>query len=617
MRIDGKAEGPRQSMSWLHTWTGLPLGWLLYAVFLTGTLSFFQQEITVWMKPELHQSLATQPQAEQLQTALARLQTRAPEAVAWNISLPGPRQTATEVNIRKPGDDPRDRRGGERLTLDSATGEEISPRETRGGGFLYRFHFELYGLDRGIARWIVGFATLLMFVAIVSGIITHKKIFKDFFTFRPNKGPRSWLDAHNASAVLALPFHLVITFSGLLLLMFTLMPWGIDAAYEGGRQQFFQAMNGRPVQQGQAGQGQQGEQRQGQHQESRQQDGQRQQGQTQEGMRGNREAGERRNMQAQGNGEGRQMNRESRQGGERGGREGGGQPQPPLAPPAPLGDVVAMLAHAQQQWPDKTITSVSITNPNRQNAEVEIRAMETDSFISRSQFPSMKFNGVTGDLIAAPAPAPTSIASAIYNLNTLLHMARGSDVALRWLLFLSGLLGTLMIASGLILWIAKRATEQQTRGYKAFGYHLVERLNVASIAGLPIAIAAYFCANRFVPVGIPARPEMEIKIFFIAWLVAAIHATIRPHRNAWIEQMSIAAGLYFALPIINGLTGGRPLWSSLYHQQWTVASVDLACILMGALFAWSTYKVYRKPALAMKARTPVAKPLVQPVEGQA
>lgn len=118
--------------------------------------------------------------------------------------------------------------GGQRLTLDTSSGEPVEVRETRGGSFLYRFHFELYGMPREVARWIVGIATMLMLAAIVSGVITHKKIFKDFFTFRPAKGQRSWLDAHNVTAVLALPFHFMITYSGLLLLMFMLMPWGIE-----------------------------------------------------------------------------------------------------------------------------------------------------------------------------------------------------------------------------------------------------------------------------------------------------------------------------------------------------------------------------------------------------
>ena len=37
----------RQSMAWLHTWTGLLLGWLLVAIFITGTSAYFREEITL------------------------------------------------------------------------------------------------------------------------------------------------------------------------------------------------------------------------------------------------------------------------------------------------------------------------------------------------------------------------------------------------------------------------------------------------------------------------------------------------------------------------------------------------------------------------------------------
>ena len=45
--------GIRQSMSDLHTWAGLLLGWVLYAMFLTGTVSYFKDELSQWMRPEL------------------------------------------------------------------------------------------------------------------------------------------------------------------------------------------------------------------------------------------------------------------------------------------------------------------------------------------------------------------------------------------------------------------------------------------------------------------------------------------------------------------------------------------------------------------------------------
>ena len=43
----------RQSMAWLHAWSGLVVGWVLFAVFVTGTASYYRAEISQWMRPEL------------------------------------------------------------------------------------------------------------------------------------------------------------------------------------------------------------------------------------------------------------------------------------------------------------------------------------------------------------------------------------------------------------------------------------------------------------------------------------------------------------------------------------------------------------------------------------
>ncbi|MBY0252790.1 MAG: PepSY domain-containing protein, partial [Methylobacterium organophilum] len=43
----------RQSMAWLHAWSGLVVGWVLFAVFVTGTASYYRPEISQWMRPEL------------------------------------------------------------------------------------------------------------------------------------------------------------------------------------------------------------------------------------------------------------------------------------------------------------------------------------------------------------------------------------------------------------------------------------------------------------------------------------------------------------------------------------------------------------------------------------
>lgn len=73
-------EGFRQSMAWLHTWSGLVVGWILFAVFVTGTLSYFRPEISQWMRPELRDAQVAPDAAAK---AIATLQERAPNAPSW------------------------------------------------------------------------------------------------------------------------------------------------------------------------------------------------------------------------------------------------------------------------------------------------------------------------------------------------------------------------------------------------------------------------------------------------------------------------------------------------------------------------------------------------------
>ena len=75
-----------QSMAWLHTWGGLIVGWLLFVIFLTGTLAVFDQEIDNWMNPELPAHQLTDEQA--VQRALGYLSEHEPGAKQWGISLP-------------------------------------------------------------------------------------------------------------------------------------------------------------------------------------------------------------------------------------------------------------------------------------------------------------------------------------------------------------------------------------------------------------------------------------------------------------------------------------------------------------------------------------------------
>jgi len=232
-------EGFRQSMAWLHTWTGLVFGWLLFAIFLTGTLAYFKDEISHWMQPEI--PVHAIDSANSLSLAQGYLQQHAPAASRWLIDLPNARDPALTVRWQDTPAEAGKRGSFTQKTLDAQTGAEIHARDSRGGEFFYRFHFQLQ-MPYPWGRWLATTAAMVMFIALITGIITHKKIFKDFFTFRPRKGQRSWLDGHNAVGVLVLPFHLMITYSSLVIFMAMVMPASILASYGTDREAFYQEL---------------------------------------------------------------------------------------------------------------------------------------------------------------------------------------------------------------------------------------------------------------------------------------------------------------------------------------------------------------------------------------
>ncbi|RQO36999.1 peptidase [Herminiimonas sp. KBW02] len=245
-------EGFRQCMAWLHTWTGLVVGWVLFFVFVTGTAGYFTYEIDRWMRPELPlvTSADVAPQ-DALAKAQAYLEQHAAGAESWTISLPGDRSQpnlGVSWQPKRAEGEGGGRNRGKRVTLDAHSGEAVDAekvRATGGGHLLYRMHYQLHYISYDVAIRLVGICTMLMFLAILTGVVTHKKIFKDFFTFRPAKGQRSWLDAHNIISVMALPFFVMITYSGLVFFMFNYMPLGVTAIYgaeKEGRDQFFKEL---------------------------------------------------------------------------------------------------------------------------------------------------------------------------------------------------------------------------------------------------------------------------------------------------------------------------------------------------------------------------------------
>ena len=520
-------EGFRQAMAWLHTWAGLIFGWLLFAIFLTGTLSYFKDEISHWTQPEIRPH-ALDPVAS-LALAQRYLQANAGHAESWMIRLPSAREAALSVSWREPG---AGRRGGVSKQLDAHTGQPVEARDSRGGEFFYRFHFQLQ-MPHPWGRWLATFCAFIMLLGLVTGIITHKKIFKEFFTFRPGKSQRSWLDGHNAIGVLVLPFHLMISYSSLVIFMYMVMPASIMASYGGNTNGYFNDLFGR-------------------------------------------------------------------------------EEVPKLAnAAAPLVPLAALYAKVQAQVPGAGMGYIQVYNPGDRNARVSFTQASADS-IAYKRSANWMFDGASGELLSQGAPESAAMMTSFTFVG--LHMGNYAGPWLRWLYFVFGIAGTAVIGTGLVMWLGKRQLKHAKSERMPGELRLVEVLNIASMSGLLLAVAAFFWANRLLPVALPERADWEVNSFFLAWLLALVHAVLRPGRKAWGEQLAFGAVAFALLPLLNGLATGQGLNHSLAEGDWAMAGFDLTALGSGLFLAWAAGKMLRPAKPAGKRAPRAAKAAIDSAE---
>ncbi len=530
----------RQSMTWVHTWFGLVLGFVLIVVFFFGSLSVFDREIDRWAIPETRFEPQPMPSFDKmLKPAFDRITSPDPDdleaaraRVVGEISKTLPVMDVSAytthrdpvLTIYKSFDlpnaiDPDDHIHGH-LTLDPRTGAVLNENQLNvGSEFFYPLHYSLHLHWKDVGYWIVGFAALMMLAALMSGVVIHRKIFREFFTFRPKKQTqRSALDLHNLTGVVALPFHFMFALSGLIIFAAIYFPVS-ETMLEPQAKAFEQAESTRT-----------------------------------------------------------------------------GLPLEPAGVPAELASVDAMVAEAQRRWAARDMAGevgfLFVNHLGDANSTVSIYRAGTDRVTLTGE--GVHFEGKSGRVIREDPPA--SVVGSINDFITGLHLQHFRHWLLRALYFVGGMAGCICIATGFIFFVEKRKRQHAKQG--SVGAQWVDALAVTAISGMVTATLVMLIANRVLPEELATRAEWQARFFWGAWIVAFVHAlwrstSVREARfsRAWLEQTVLVAGLALSTVILNWITTGDHLFSTIARGYWPVAGVDLVLLATALIAALAAVRI--------------------------
>lgn len=243
----------RHAMAWLHTWFGLALGYVLMVCFFFGALSVFDREIDRWALPDTRFEAQPAPSFDtvlkpvferlkphpvDVAATQARVIGTLPDpdtlpmeslyyyrthrdpvlAIGAQFSVPNPPKSAFDDHAHVHG----------WATIDPRSGAPLPESQFKiGSEFFYPLHYSLHLHWKNLGYWIVALAALVMLAALVSGVVMHRKFFREFFTFRPwKRTARSALDLHNLTGVAGLPFHFFFALTGLIIFAGIYLPIG-------------------------------------------------------------------------------------------------------------------------------------------------------------------------------------------------------------------------------------------------------------------------------------------------------------------------------------------------------------------------------------------------------
>jgi len=197
-----------------HSGLGLAFAAIIYLVCLTGTIAVFAHEFQRWEHTGVPELREVTPQAVQaaMEGGIAR---SVGEIGHGYLQLPGADAPHFVITIESDGE--------AKSWLADKDGKLVGDADYPWTEFITRLHINLH-LPQTWGVFLVGLTGVALLSSLISGILAHPRILRDAFHLRLGGSKRlQEADLHNRLGVWALPFHIIVSLTGALLGLTTLI----------------------------------------------------------------------------------------------------------------------------------------------------------------------------------------------------------------------------------------------------------------------------------------------------------------------------------------------------------------------------------------------------------
>lgn len=256
-------------------------------------------------------------------------------------------------------------------------------------------------------------------------------------------------------------------------------------------------------------------------------------------------------------------------------------------------DLDTFVEKWQKEWKDSQITRVSMRNYMDQSMQITLESKPNpQSAFAGSGFVQLEV--ASGKILAKKSPLTDGtyidgVKSLVYHL----HFGDFGGKPLRILFFILGLMGCVVIISGILIWFVAR-DKVSTEAYKRkFNFWASNVFLATCLSMLPV--------TAFTFIMLKTLPKVDQTViyhtYFYSWLILSVWFIILRNFSLMNRQaLLLSIVLCLGVPISNGISTGLWMWISWQQGALDILFIDALFLTLSVCCAFA----YRRVGLEAK-----------------
>ncbi len=263
------------------------------------------------------------------------------------------------------------------------------------------------------------------------------------------------------------------------------------------------------------------------------------------------------------------------------------------------------VAQVEKKWSEGRLTLVSVRNFGDENMHVILQSKPD---------PKLQFSG-TGKLVyrvrdhkvlyekspLGPSTYVDKVKSAVYHL----HFGDFGGRPLRVMFFVLGIIGCIVIISGILIWLVARDKTSVPEYKRKFNFWTANIFLASGLTMLPVT--AY---TMLVLLFLDQPDQSDIyHWYFYSWLILSVYFIVRRDLALTNRQTLILSAITcFLVPLLDGVVRNNWIWNTFNQQAYDILFVDLLFLALSIVSCVVLLKIRKGQTAKTDGKDP-GKPL--------